>query len=212
MPINTNRWNRWRYTVYTPIYDAVAGGFARQRRRAVALAGLVPGERVLLSGAGSGLDLTAIPTDNPVTAVDITPAMIARLRRRARRAGRQVDARVMDAAALTFPPASFDVVFLHLILAVIPDPVGCIREAARVLRPGGRVVIFDKFLADDARPGLVRRALDPLATVLATGLNRRVGPLLNAAGLERVHDEPAGLGGLFRIVVARPAQAVSGPA
>ncbi|MDZ7809492.1 MAG: methyltransferase domain-containing protein [Arhodomonas sp.] len=205
MAVNSNRWNRIRYTAYTPFYDLVAGGFRRQRQRAIALAELRPGERVLIPGAGSGLDLALIPRDNPVTAVDITPAMIRRLEQRARRLGRVVNARVMDAASLDFPDREFDVVLLHLILAVIPDPEGCIREAARVLRPGGRVVIFDKFLADGTRPSLARRLLNAPATAVATSINRRLGPLLDTAGLERIHEEPAGFGGLFRIAIARHA-------
>ena len=78
----------------------------------------------------------------------------------------------MDGQALELPDASFDAVALHLILAVIPDPVRCLAEAARVLRPGGRLAVFDKFVGDDATPSLPRRLLNLPARWLATDLNR----------------------------------------
>src|SRR5690606_16948604 len=114
MTINTTRWNRVRYTLWAPLYDRVAS-FTRQRRRSIELLGLRPGERVLVDGAGTGADLAFIPPGVAVVAIDLTPAMVPRIRRRAASLGRPVDARVMDAEHLDFPDASFDAVILHLI-------------------------------------------------------------------------------------------------
>lgn len=202
MPINTNRWNRWRYTLWAPVYDRLVAHFRRQRRRSLELAAPQPGERVLISGAGTGLDLPLLPTGLSITAVDITPAMVERTSARARTLGIEVNARVMDAQALEFPDASFDLVVLHMILAVIPDPMACLREAARVLRPGGRAVIFDKFAPPGTGPvPLALRLLNPLLNVLATNITRRLAPIVEASGLRVVSDEPAGYGGLLRIVL-----------
>jgi len=198
------RWNRLRYSLYAPVYDQVVARlplFREGRRRAIALAQLQRGERLLLVAAGTGLDLELVPAGVEIVATDISPAMVSRIKARAAALRRPVRAEVMDAGALAFPDASFDCVGLHLALAVVPDPVRAIREATRVLRPGGRITIFDKFAADDERPSIVRRVLDVPSTLLFTSLTRRLGPLVDAAGLELRVREPAGLGGIF--VVAR---------
>jgi ubiquinone/menaquinone biosynthesis C-methylase UbiE len=132
-----NAWNRIRYTLYTPVYDAAIATFDAPRRRAIDQLGLRAGEHALIVGAGSGRDLHFIPPGVQVTATDLTPAMVALTRAKAAALSRQVTAQVMDGQALDLPDAAFDAVLLHLILAVIPDPIACIREAARVLKPGG---------------------------------------------------------------------------
>lgn len=134
MGINTNRWNRLRYTLYAPLYGRVAT-FRRPRRRSIGLLELQPGERVLVDGAGTGADLDFIPTGVEVVATDLTPAMVERIGSRAEQLGLQVDARVMDAHALEFRDASFDAVILHLIVAVVPDPVLVLRETAGCFGP-----------------------------------------------------------------------------
>lgn len=197
-----NALNRLRYTFWSPGYDLVGRRFDRLRRRSIALLELKPGERVLLIGAGTGGDLPYLPEYVDVLATDLTPAMLARARARARPGVRLA---VMDGQALELPDASFDAVILHLILAVIPDPARCLREAARVLRPGGRIVVMDKFLSEGVRPSLLRRLANVVTGLAATEINRRIGDILAgaAAPLTVVRDEAAALGGFFRILLLR---------
>jgi ubiquinone/menaquinone biosynthesis C-methylase UbiE len=199
-----NAWNRLRYTVYAPVYDRVTG-FARQRRRSVELLGPRPGERILIAGAGTGGDLPYLPEDAEVVAIDLTPAMVRRTEARAAALGRAVDAHVMDAHALELPDASFDAVILHLILAVASKPDAVLREAARMLKPGGRAVVFDKFAADAGPISLRRRLANLVAVPLATDVTRRLGPLVAASAFELVHREDAGFGGFFQLALLRPA-------
>jgi ubiquinone/menaquinone biosynthesis C-methylase UbiE len=199
--MNLTNWNRLRYTLWAPLYDFVAR-FGRQRRRSVALLGLQPGERVLLVGAGTGADLPLIPPGVEVLATDLTPAMLDRARPRVRPG---IELGVMDGQALDLASESFDAVILHLILAVIPDPAACLRESARVLKPGGRIAVFDKFLPDGARPRLPRRIANTVTRTLFTDINRRLGDILERSGapLRIEHDEPAMFGGAFRILLLR---------
>lgn len=202
MRINTNRWNRIRYRLIAPLYDRIVR-FGATRKRSIALLGLESGERVLISGAGTGADLPYIPDGVEVVAVDLTPAMVERTRARAERLGRPVLAEVMDAQALDLPAESFDAVILHLIVAVAPDGRKVVAEAARVLRPGGRAVIFDKFAPEGRRPSLIRRIANLFANVVATDITRQLKPLVQGTGLEIVHRESAVRGGLFEIALLR---------
>ena len=201
--VNTNFWNRLRYTLYAPFYDIVARRLVSGRRRAIELLNIQPGDRVLIDGCGTGLDLELLPSGCHVTAIDITPAMVEKTRARAAALGLEIDARVMDAANLSLPDVSFDCVLLHLVLAVVPDPHGTAREATRVLRPGGRASIFDKFLPDDTHPSLIRRAFGLATHVVATNINRRLADVLANSGLEVEHLEPSVFGGVFKVGVAR---------
>lgn len=196
-------WNRLRYGLYAPVYDLVGGRLASARRRSIALLDLQAGERVLLVGAGTGLDLPLLPSGVNVTAIDVSGPMLRRAERRARKLGRGVDCRIMDAQAMDLPGASFDAVVLHLVLSVVPDPLAAAREVGRILRPGGRAAVFDKFLPQGAAPSLGRRAIGAVANVVFSDINRTLEPLLDAAGLVVVHDEPSYGGGLYRIVTAR---------
>ena len=195
-------WNRLRYTVWAPAYDVIAhaAGFDTARRLSIERLRLASGDRVLIVGAGTGLDLDVLPSDVDVTAIDVTPAMLKHLERRAVGSGRRVTARIMDARQLAFPDSSFDAVAMHLILAVMPEPERGVREAVRVLKPGGRIAVFDKFLRDEERPTLKRRLLNVLAKPLFSDLNRRLGPLIAATPLVIEHDESVAFGGAYRIV------------
>jgi ubiquinone/menaquinone biosynthesis C-methylase UbiE len=202
-PVNTNTWNRIRYSVWEPIYDVVASPFHRDRARSIAQLGIVHTDRVLLVGAGTGLDLELITAAGEVLATDLTPAMVRRLEQRLRHSGLPGEARRMDAQAMDLPDASFEKVVLNLILAVVPDPVKVIREAQRVLKPGGRMVVFDKFVPPGAPITIGRRTLNAITAPLFSTIDRRFEEILAATGLTVEHDEKASIGLDYRIIVLR---------
>jgi phosphatidylethanolamine/phosphatidyl-N-methylethanolamine N-methyltransferase len=195
------RLQRWRFSLYAPVYDVFVR-LAAPRRRSIEGLALRDGETVLLVGAGTGADLAFLPAGVRVVATDLTPAMLNRARAKA--CG-PVEFELMDAHNLDFPDATFDAVVLHLVLALVEDPIRCLQEAARVLRPGGRIAVFDKLLADGARAGIVRRVVNGVALLVATDINRNIAALLRESGvpLDVESDEPAAFGGLFRAVRLR---------
>ncbi|WP_266206299.1 class I SAM-dependent methyltransferase [Pontibacter kalidii] len=204
MSLNTNNWNRLRYTLYLPVYDFIADRiFRKYRERSVRLLGAKPNDAILILGAGTGLDLPYLQGYTHLTAIDITPGMITKLKQRAEELHIPVNARVMNGQQLTFADASFDAVILHLILAVIPDPVACIKEVERVLRPGGTVIVFDKFLPDGQKPSILRRLLNQVASTLFSDINRSIGNIISHTSLRQELNEPAALSGTFRIIRLR---------
>lgn len=203
MLFDNNRWKRICYGLWAPVYDHAIRVFDRPRNRAISLLDLQRGERVLILGAGTGADLEFLPDGLELTAIDITPSMIRRLKQRAGRLGVPVDASVMDGHALEFPDSHFDAVILHLIVAVIPDPAGCLREVARVLRGGGRAVVMDKFIGDASSPHFLLRLAAPFAVFFGTHLSRKLGPLVEQAGLQITYQEPAAVGSYFKIALLK---------
>lgn len=99
MPLNTARWNQVRYTAYAPFYDLFVRPFHAARRRAITQLHLQGNERILIVGAGTGLDLHFLPRSVQVTAIDITPTMLRRADERGRQLGHQVAVAVTNAEA-----------------------------------------------------------------------------------------------------------------
>jgi ubiquinone/menaquinone biosynthesis C-methylase UbiE len=190
---------RHTYRLLAPFYDFVAGPlFADARRTSLARLPLDASADILIDGVGTGLDLPYLPTLHRYTAIDITRAMLVRAVRRG------IDARVEwvegDSQRLPFRDAAFDYVVLHLILAVVPDGAAALREAARVVKPAGRLLVFDKFLPRGHRAPL-RRMLNPIASRVATRTDVVLEDLLDAVPHVDVRENKAAVaGGWFRYV------------
>lgn len=193
-----------KYRLIAPVYDLVVHNplVRRARRTAFDLLGLRPGMHVLLAGVGTGEDLPFIPAGVTVTGIDVSAAMLAQAARKNRTGARLLR---MDAEALTFPDASFDAVALNLVLAVAEKPRAVLAEALRVLKPGGRILVFDKFVPGGRCPGVLRRALNLLTAAVATDITRRFEDIAAGFAVRVVHDECAFLGCNFRIILLRPA-------
>ncbi|PYQ49267.1 MAG: arsenite S-adenosylmethyltransferase [Acidobacteria bacterium] len=150
-----------------------------------------PGETVLDLGSGAGLDVflaaPLVGAQGRVIGVDMTPAMLARARASAARMGAgNVEFREGRLEALPVEDASVDAVTSNCVINLVPDKGAVFREVARVLRPGGRIVVSD-ILLDGALPEAVER--DLLAHVgCVSGAMRRESyfALVGAAGLAGV--------------------------
>ena len=193
--------NQTIYRWWAPVYDKVMGPFAgKARQRAIEALNLRAGEQVLLSGVGTGLDLPYLPAEVKAVGIDLSPEMLRKARAKANR--QNVVLCEMNAQALDFPDSSFDVVILNLILSVVPDGAATFREAWRVLRPGGRAVIFDKFAAEAGRISALRRGMGKIIALFGTDPNRRLSEMMGSpVDLAIERDEPSLLHGQYRIVL-----------
>lgn len=196
-----NERNQTIYRLWAPIYDKVMGPFAgKARRRAIEALNLGARECVLLSGVGTGLDLPYLPADVKAVGIDLCPAMLHKAQAKAD--GRDVTLCEMNAQALELADNSFDVVILNLILSVVPDGAAAFREAWRVLRPGGRAVIFDKFASEGGRISVWRRGLGKIIALFGTDPNRRLSDLIGQPDdMIIARNEPGLLHGQYRIVL-----------
>ncbi|CDI03199.1 Methyltransferase type 11 [Candidatus Competibacter denitrificans Run_A_D11] len=195
---------RHSYTVLAPVYDTFVAPFTLAARQSnLALLPKAASTEVLLVGIGSGLDIPLLPRGPRYTGIDLTPAMLERARRKATAEKLDIQLDIGDARALPYPAAAFDAVVLHLILAVAPCPERVLAESVRVLRPGGQMLVFDKFL----RPGQsapLRRLISPFVGLLATHTDVVFEQLLaQTRSLEVVSDTPTLARGWFRRIVLR---------
>lgn len=193
------------YTLWSPVYDLLVGPMLDDfRQEAVGRLSLDYGDSLCISGVGTGLDFPFLPPGVRVTGVDLNGAMLSFAERRARRLGVDALLRKGDAQALPFPDSSFDKAYLPLIACVASDGAKVLSEALRVVKPGGRVVVMDKFREDGARPGLARRWLNSVSKRVATNINRSWEDVTAGVdGYEVLADLPGPFEGFFRIKALR---------
>ena len=196
---------RHSYTLIAPIYDLFINAATRRvRKNSLRALGDVQGQSIRIDGIGSGLDIPFLPQGALYIGVDYTPAMLQRAIKKS--AGKSVTLHVGDAMSLPYPDSAFDAIIMHLILAVVPRSERALLEAARVLKPGGRILILDKFLRRGQHAPL-RRLLSPLLGRIATRTDVVFEDVLAACPqLTVVSDTPVLGQGWFRHIVLEKRQ------
>jgi phosphatidylethanolamine/phosphatidyl-N-methylethanolamine N-methyltransferase len=152
------------YARWAPVYDLVFGAvFNRGRRAAIAAAEDVGG-RILEVGVGTGISLPGYSSANRIVGIDLSEAMLRKAQKRVVELSLTNVERleVMDAEHLSFPDASFDVVVAHDVLSTVPNPEAALDEFARLLRPGGEIVIVSRVGAEAGARRLVEQMLQPI--------------------------------------------------
>ena len=197
----TNRGLRRAYTLWAAIYDPLTRFLRRSRRRSIALLDLRPWDTVLLVGCGTGADFEFLPREAQCVAVDLTPAMLRRAA--AKVEDRRIQLAEMDAMDLRLPDDTFDKTILHHILAVVPDPVRALREAERATKPGGNLVVLDKFWNHARRPPLFLRLASAVLRGHVTALDRNFHTILARTSLQVLQETPMGFGGLYHLYLLR---------
>ncbi len=162
--------------------------------------------RVLEVAIGTGRNLPCYPADAAITGIELSPAMLAIARQRAKDLGRGVDLHEGDAEQLPFDDASFDTVVCALSLCTIPSPGAAVGEMRRVLGPGGRLLLLDH-IGSTWPPLYAAQWLLERVTARAAGehFTRRQLLLVEAAGFQVVETERLKAGTVERIHAVRPA-------
>jgi phosphatidylethanolamine/phosphatidyl-N-methylethanolamine N-methyltransferase len=159
---------RKAYARWAPIYDVVYDKLTEPAARAVVNAAMACGSRILEAGVGTGLALGYYPARAEVYGVDLSEDMLARAQEKVNRRGftHVRSLQVMDVTRLGFPDEMFDAVAAQFLITLVPSPEDALTEFARVLRPGGEIILANHF----GQPsGLVAKA-EELAAPLASAI------------------------------------------
>jgi len=192
---------KFSYTILAPIYDHIVGSSTQAMRiKSIQRINQKTPQKILINGIGTGLDIPFLPEQHIYTATDLTPAMLNICKQRLAQSNLKIDLKIADVMQLPFEDNQFDIVLMNLILAVVPDPQRALQEASRVLKPGGKIYIMDKFI----KPGqlaLTRRLLNLFIRHIATRTDVVFEYLLERCPqLKLIDDKPAFMSGWFRFI------------
>ena len=155
-------------------------------------------------GIGTGSNLRVYPDGVAVHGVDVSASALSVATERAARVGRDVTLVECDAAALPFPDASFDTVVGTFVLCSVSDVDGSLREARRVLRPGGTIRLLEHARSRHESVGALQDRLAPAWARVTGGcrLDQDVVGSLRAAGLTAIEVRRMGGGLLIEVTAA----------
>jgi len=161
--------------------------------------------RILEVGAGTGLNLGFYPPGAEITACDLSGVMLRKARERARGMPLRITFNEADLCCLPFPDGLFDTTAETFVLCSLQDPVPCLREMARVTRPGGRILLLDHVRIDRPVIGPLMDLVNRLTVRFAAEhITHRTEALARAAGLEIGESRRYGCMGVIQFLVARP--------
>ena len=147
------------YARWAPVYDMVCGPVFLNGRRAAARAARCVGGKILEIGVGTGLSFDDYDATTEITGIDISEPMILRARERAA-TGRYPHVKglaVMDAHDLRFADASFDCVVGQFVITLVENPERVLSECARVVRPGGQIILVNHLYSERGLAAAVER-------------------------------------------------------
>lgn len=201
------------YDRWAPIYDLVFGGVFSKGRRAAIVATNSIGGRVLEVGIGTGISLPQYASHLRIFGTDISEAMLRKARARVAdlRLMNVEGLAVMDAEKLEFPDHSFDVVMAQYVVTAVPNPEAALDEFARVLRPGGEIILLSRVSADAGMRRFIEQRLQPVVRPLGWrtefAWSRYAQWVAGTHGVELVERRPVPPFGHFSLIRFRKAEA-----
>lgn len=201
---STHAYQSKLYSEFADIYDKVFARIFYPRIAAVIRAlNIAPGAKVLELGVGTGLALDAYPSHCHVTGVDLAPDMLEHAQQRINLNGwRHINVQEMDAMSLKLSDSSFDYVMAFHVVSVVPSAARMMREAQRVCKPDGKIVVINHFRSEKKLLAALDRGLEPITRRWGWHTLDR-GEVFNglSVDLERVYKTSRR--SLFTIAVAR---------
>lgn len=196
-----NTWNKIIYKLWPPVYDRFfnTGPFLAARKKVFQGVRFKRNQKILIVGVGTGADLGLFDHEGlDIIAIDFSPDMLKKAKMKY--SDSSIRFLEMDAQEMKFENNQFDLIVGSLILSVVPDAGACFREMARVLKPGGELVLFDKFLMKEKEPSFSKKMIRPMIKLLGTDIGLNFTDLFekNKTGLLITEDVPVMFNGMYR--------------
>lgn len=161
--------------------------FARWRNR---LRDHIVGPRILEVGVGTGKNFPYYPQGVEIDAIDFSPRMLAKARKKILKLNVSVKLHEMDVQDLNFPNETFDTVFATFVFCSVPDPVAGLQELHRVCKPNGRLILLEHMRPANRLVGILFDILNPLVVrLVGANINRRTMNNIRQSGWRVLEEE-----------------------
>jgi ubiquinone/menaquinone biosynthesis C-methylase UbiE len=139
--------------------------------------------KVLHVGVGTGMEIINLPPGLDITGIDLSPKMLERALWRAKQYNGKINFCLMNAESLAFPDNTFDTVVTVCVFCTVPHPVAGLNECRRVLKPGGKLLMFEHVMSKNLIYGLSLRFMSIFTAALeGTHLDRDTVENVRKAG------------------------------
>jgi ubiquinone/menaquinone biosynthesis C-methylase UbiE len=189
---NSTSQTRRRYDRLAPYYDMMEGLVERWRFSGwrARLKDRIRGPKALEVGVGTGKNMPYYPAGVAVTAIDLSPRMLAKAKKRAMALDVAVDLREMDVQQLEFADQRFETVFATFVFCSVPDPVLGLKALHRVCKADGRLFLLEHMRPGNPFVGLIFDALNPFVVrMMGANINRKTLENVRKAGWRIVRVE-----------------------
>lgn len=183
---------RSRYDRISPYYDLMEAileriAFARWRKKVF---DSFQGEKILEVGVGTGKNLGFYPVDKKVTAIDFSPKMLSKARKKATNKGLNVDLVEMDVQDLRFEDQTFDTIVATFVFCSVPDPIRGLKEIKRVCKRGGKIILLEHVRPGGSWGGKIFDLFNPFTVkLMGVNINRNTVAHMKKAGLRIVEEK-----------------------
>lgn len=164
----------------------------------------IRGQRILEVGVGTGKNLPYYPQGLSMDAIDISPRMLDRARKKLSVLNISVSLQEMDVQELAFPDQVFDTIFATFVFCSVPDPVKGLKELRRVCKKNGKLLLLEHMRPGNPILEFIFDRLNPLIVrMMGANINRKTMANIRASGW-RIRSEERLLSDIVRFIEAEP--------